>query len=56
MTADRLHVSAMAFDYINVFTSHVDAGFFHGSTLPGPARLLQGTEIVLRFFMVRENK
>jgi hypothetical protein len=32
-----------AFGYINVFTSHVNIGFFQGASLPDPARLLQGT-------------
>ena len=32
-----------AFAYVNVFTSHVNVGFFQGSSLPDPARLLQGT-------------
>jgi hypothetical protein len=31
------------FGYVNVFTSHVNVGFFHGADLPDPARLLQGT-------------
>ena len=31
-----------AFGYVNVFTSHVDVGFFQGASLPDPARLLQG--------------
>src|SRR5215475_4782546 len=31
------------FAYVNVFTSHVNVGFFHGAALPDPARLLQGT-------------
>jgi hypothetical protein len=30
------------FGYVNVFTSHVNVGFFHGASLPDPARLLQG--------------
>jgi hypothetical protein len=30
------------FCYVNVFTSHVNVGFFHGAELPDPARLLQG--------------
>jgi hypothetical protein len=30
------------FGYVNVFTSHVNVGFFQGSSLPDPARLLQG--------------
>jgi hypothetical protein len=31
------------FAYVNVFSSHVSVGFFHGASLPDPARLLQGT-------------
>jgi hypothetical protein len=31
------------FGYVNVFTSHVNVGFFHGAALPDPACLLQGT-------------
>lgn len=30
------------FAYINVFTAHVNVGFFHGAALPDPAHLLQG--------------
>ena len=30
------------FGYVNVFTSHVNVGFFHGAALRDPARLLQG--------------
>ena len=30
------------FAYVNVFTAHVNVGFFHGASLPDPARLLQG--------------
>jgi hypothetical protein len=31
------------FAYVNVFTAHVNVGFFHGASLPDPARLLQGS-------------
>ena len=31
-----------AFAYVNVFTSHVNVGFFQGAALPDPSRLLQG--------------
>jgi hypothetical protein len=31
-----------AFGYVNVFTAHVNVGFFQGASLPDPARLLQG--------------
>ena len=30
------------FGYVNVFTSHVNVGFFHGATLPDPSHLLKG--------------
>ena len=30
------------FGYVNVFTSHVNVGFFQGASLPDPACLLQG--------------
>ena len=31
------------FGYVNVFSAHVNVGFFRGAALPDPARLLQGT-------------
>ena len=37
-----------AFGYVNVFTSHVNVGFFQGASLPDPARLLQGTGKFMR--------
>ena len=37
-----------AFAYVNVFTSHVNVGFFQGVSLPDPARLLQGTGKFMR--------
>lgn len=36
------------FGYVNVFTFHVNVGFFHGATLPDPAHLLQGTGKFMR--------
>jgi hypothetical protein len=36
------------FAYVNVFTLHVNVGFFHGAGLPDPARLLQGTGKFMR--------
>ncbi len=41
------------FGYVNVFTSHVDVGFFHGNALPDPARLLQGTGKYMRHVKLR---
>jgi hypothetical protein len=37
-----------AFGYVNVFTSHVNVGFFQGASLRDPARLLQGTGKFMR--------
>ncbi len=37
-----------AFGQVNVFTSHVNVGFFQGSALPDPARLLRGAGKFMR--------
>jgi len=36
------------FGYVNVFTSHVNVGFFHGASLHDPARMLQGSGKFMR--------
>ncbi len=36
------------FGYVDVFTSHVNVGFFQGAALPDPARLLQGSGKFMR--------
>lgn len=41
------------FGYVNVFTSHVNVGFFHGASLADPARLLQGTGKYMRHVKLR---
>ncbi len=41
------------FGYVNVFTSHVNVGFFHGASLPDPGRLLQGTGKFMRHAKLR---
>ncbi len=41
------------FGYVNVFTSHVNVGFFRGAALPDPARLLQGTGKSMRHVKLR---
>jgi hypothetical protein len=41
------------FGYVNVFTSHVNVGFFHGAALPDPAGLLQGTGKFMRHVKLR---
>ncbi|MGH9536665.1 MAG: DUF1801 domain-containing protein [Terriglobales bacterium] len=42
-----------AFAYVNVFTSHINVGFFQGAALPDPARLLQGTGKFMRHVKLR---
>jgi hypothetical protein len=41
------------FGYVNVFTSHVNVGFFQGAELSDPARLLQGSGKRMRHVTVR---
>ena len=41
------------FGYVNVFTSHVNLGFFQGATLPDPARMLQGNGKFMRHVKLR---
>ena len=41
------------FAYVNVFRSHVNVGFFQGSALPDPARLLQGDGKFMRHVKLR---
>ena len=41
------------FGYVNVFTSHVNVGFFHGAALPDSARLLQGDGKFMRHVKLR---
>jgi hypothetical protein len=36
------------FAYVNVFTAHMNVGFFQGASLPDPARLLQGSGRFMR--------
>src|SRR5262249_41118334 len=41
------------FGYVNVFTSHVNVGFFHGNALFDPGRLLQGNGKCMRHVKLR---
>jgi hypothetical protein len=41
------------FGYVNVFTSHVNVGFFQGAALFDPERLLQGTGKFMRHVKLR---
>jgi hypothetical protein len=43
------------FGYVDVFTSHVNVGFFHGAALPDPERLLQGTGKRMRHVKLRRG-
>ena len=43
------------FGYVNVFTSHVNVGFFHGDALPDPARLLQGAGKFMRHVKLKPS-
>ena len=45
-----------AFGYVNVFTSHVNVGFFHGAALPDPARLLQGRGKFMRHVKLKPGE
>jgi hypothetical protein len=36
------------FAYVNVFTAHVNVGFFQGAALPDPARILEGAGKFMR--------
>lgn len=49
-------VEDAAFCYVNVFTSHVNVGFFHGATLPDPAGLLEGTGKRMRHVKLRPGR
>ncbi len=41
------------FAYVNVFTAHVNVGFFQGASLPDPAGLLQGTGKFMRHIKLK---
>jgi hypothetical protein len=41
------------FGYVNVFTSHVNVGFFQGASLPDPDGLLQGAGKFMRHVKLR---
>ena len=42
-----------AFGYVNVFTAHVNVGFFQGAALPDPDGLLQGAGRFMRHVKLR---
>jgi hypothetical protein len=41
------------FGYVNVFTAHVNVGFFQGAALPDPAHLLEGAGRFMRHVKLR---
>jgi hypothetical protein len=48
-------VEDAAFGYVNVFTSHVNIGFFHGASLDDPAGILQGSGRFMRHVKARPS-
>jgi hypothetical protein len=46
-------VGEVAFGYVNVFTDHVNVGFFQGTELPDPNSLLEGTGKFMRHVKLR---
>src|SRR5690242_20137112 len=46
-------VGEAAFAYVNVFTSHVNVGFFRGAEIDDPAGLLEGTGKFMRHVKLR---
>jgi len=46
-------VEDAAFGYVNVFTAHVNVGFFHGASLEDPSQVLQGTGRFMRHVKAR---
>ena len=49
-------VEDAAFGYVNVFTAHVNIGFFHGASLEDPSQLLQGTGRFMRHVKARPGE
>lgn len=48
-------VGDAAFAYTNVFTDHVNVGFFRGATLPDPAGLLEGDGKYMRHVKLKPD-
>lgn len=49
-------VGEAAFGYVNVFTAHVNVGFFKATALADPAGLLQGTGKAMRHVKLRPGE
>ena len=48
-------VGNLALGYVNAFAEHVNVGFFYGSVLRDPSRLLEGSGRFMRHVKVRPN-
>ena len=48
-------VGDLALGYVNAFAEHVNVGFFFGSVLRDPSRLLEGSGRFMRHVKVRPN-
>jgi hypothetical protein len=46
-------VGDVAFAYVNAFSGHANVGFFHGSALPDPGGLLEGSGKRMRHVKLR---
>ena len=49
-------VDGAAFAYVGAFTAHVTVGFFHGTALPDPAGLLQGSGKYMRHVKIAPGR
>jgi hypothetical protein len=49
-------IGDVAFGYVNVFTHHVNVGFFNGAGLADPAGLLEGTGKRMRHVKLRPDR
>jgi hypothetical protein len=49
-------VGDAAFGYVNVFTAHVNVGFFRGAEIDDPGGLLQGTGKFMRHVKLKSER
>ncbi|WP_374438371.1 DUF1801 domain-containing protein [Inhella sp.] len=49
-------VGGAAFAYVNAFRAHVNLGFFHGTALPDPTGLLEGSGRFMRHVKLRPGR
>ena len=49
-------VGDAAFGYVNVFTAHVNVGFFRGAKIADPEALLEGTGKFMRHVKLRPGR